>query len=125
MALKIALAAKNSFALYCARDEFICENIEDVVRTYGSQDNVRMIELRDSARLYLISESAWRRGAYARGSFDQIFIVGPEPLGIDFMLELQKCLKGSCVPEEWKWQKWVSQNLRVFAAGSGNGGADE
>lgn len=106
MSLKIALAAKNSFALYCARDEFICENIEDVVRTYGSQDNVRMIELRDSARLYLISESDWRRGAYARGSFDQIFVVGPEPLGIDFMLELQECLKGSCVPEDWQWQKW-------------------
>lgn len=29
------------------------------------------------------------------------------------MLELQECLKGSCVPEEWQWQKWVSPNLQI------------
>lgn len=106
MALKIAMVAKNPFALDRARRSLIHENIEDVVRTYGTESRVCMIELRDGVEVYLISESDWRRGAYARRQVDQIFRVGPEPLGIDFMLELQECLKGSCVPEEWQWQKW-------------------
>lgn len=106
MALTIAMVAKNPFALYRAKEEFVQENIGDVVRLYGTDDRVCMFVLRDGAEIYLVSESDWRRGCYARRSFDQILRVGPEPLGIDFMLELQECLKGSCVPEEWQWQKW-------------------
>lgn len=106
MALKIAMVAKNPFALERARRDLIYENVENVVRTYGTENRVCMIELRDGVEIYFVSESDWRRGSYARQQFDQIFRVGPEPLGIDFMLELQECLKGSCVPEEWQWQKW-------------------
>ena len=106
MALKIAMVAKNPFALYRAKEDFVRENIKDVVRIYGTSDRDCMMELRDGVEIYLVSESDWRRGAYARRQVDQIFRVGPEPLGIDFMLELQECLKGSCVPEEWKWKKW-------------------
>ena len=107
MGLKIALAAKNPFALERARKEFIHEHAADVVRSYGTGERVCMTELRDGTELHLVSETDWRVGSYDRKHFDQIFRVGPEPLGIDFMLELQECLKGSCVPEEWQWQKWA------------------
>ena len=106
MALKIALVATNPFALYRAKEAFIRENIEDVVRIYGTADRDCMVELRDGVEVYLVSETDWRRGAYARRQVDQIFWVAHEALGIDFMLELQECLKGSCVPEEWQWRRW-------------------
>lgn len=106
MALKIALVARNPFALERAKNELVHENIENVVRSYGTETRVCMVEMKDGTEFHLISESDWRRGSYARRQVDQIFRVGPEPLGIDFMLELQECLKGSCVPEEWQWQKW-------------------
>lgn len=106
MALKFAMVAKNPFALYRAKEDFVRENIGDVVRIYGTADRDCMVEMRDGSELYLVSETDWRRGAYARRQFDQIFRVGPEPLGIDFMLELHECLKGSQVLEAWQWQKW-------------------
>lgn len=106
MALKIAMVAKNPFALYRAKQQFVLEHIEDVSRVYGKDEMACMVEMRDGSEIYLVSETDWRRGAYARRQFDQIFRVGPEPLGIDFMLELHECLKGSQVPEEWQWQKW-------------------
>ena len=106
MALKIALAAKNPFALARAKTELIHEMIGEVVRSYGTSERVCMIELRDGSEIYLVSESDWRSGSYDRRQFDQIFRVGAEPLGIDFMLELQECLKGSQVPEDWQWQRW-------------------
>ena len=113
MALKIVMVAKNPFALYRAKEDFVRENIENVVRIYGTSDRDCMMELRDGVEVYLVSESDWRRGSYARQQFDQIFRVGPEPLGIDFMLELQECLKGSCVPEEWQWQKWKEEPVKL------------
>lgn len=106
MALTIAVVAKNPFALYRAKEQFVLEHIEDVSRVYGKDEMACMVEMRDGSEIYLVSETDWRRGAYARRLFDQIFRVGPEALGIDFMLELQECLKNSCVPEEWQWQKW-------------------
>lgn len=106
MALKIAMVAKNPFALYRAKEQFVVENIENVFRLYGTDEMVCMVEMKDGSEIYLVSETDWRRGAYARRQFDQLFRVGPEPLGIDFMLELHECLKESCVPEEWQWQKW-------------------
>lgn len=104
MALKIALAAKNPFALERAKNELVAAH-EGECLVYGFR-NLCEVHMAPDTVVKLISETDWRRGAYCREQFDQIFRVGPEPLGIDFMLELQECLKGSCVPEDWQWQKW-------------------
>lgn len=104
MALKIAMVAKNPFALYRAKEALLTAHSGEA-RAWG-HGSLCEIVLKDDTVVRLISESDWRRGAYCREQFDQIFRVGPEPLGIDFMLELQECLKGSQVPEEWQWQKW-------------------
>lgn len=106
MALKLAIVATNPFALERARKYSWFGDSEEVLRAYGTGNRVCKIIMRDATEVYFVSESDWRRGSYARQQFDQIFRVGPEPLGIDFMLELYECLKGSCVPEEWQWQRW-------------------
>lgn len=110
MSLKIAFVAKNPFALERARKAFIFQNLSDVECSYGTGDRVCMTKMTDGTEIYLVSESDWRVGSYNRKHFDQIFRVGPEPLGIDFMLELQECLKDSCVPEEWQWQRWEGES---------------
>lgn len=104
MALKIALVAKNPFALERARGEFLVAH-KGEAHLWGHGCLCEIV-MDDESVVRLLSESDWRRGSYCREQFDQIFRVGPEPLGIDFMLELSECLKGSCVPEEWQWQKW-------------------
>ena len=105
MALKIAMVATNPFALNRAIEQFVAQNIEDVIAV-GGMGRACQIQLVDGTVVKLLSEADWRRGAYCREPFDQIFWVAHEALGIDFMLELQECLKGSCVPEEWQWQRW-------------------
>lgn len=104
MALTIAMVAKNPFALERAKEAFLGEHKEHA-RPWGHGTCCQIV-MEDGDVIQLLSEADWRRGAYCRECFDQIFRVGPEPLGIDFMLELQECLKVSCVPEEWQWQKW-------------------
>ena len=105
MALKLAIVATNPFALNRAKERFVAQNIEDVIAV-GGMSHACQIQLADGTVVKLLSEADWRRGAYCREQFDQIFWVAHEVLGVDFMLELQECLKGSCVPEEWQWQKW-------------------
>lgn len=104
MALKIALVAKNPFALARAKEAFLLEH-KGEARPWGHGSCCEIV-MNDGVVVRLLSETDWRSGSYCRESFDQIFRAGQEPLGIDFMLELQECLKGSCVPEEWQWQKW-------------------
>lgn len=106
MALKIAMAARNPFVLERVSRELLAAHEGDGVIRWGHSVGC-MIEFKDDGtQVKLVSESDWRRGAYFRESFDQIFRVGEEPLGIDFVLELHECLRGSCVPEAWQWQKW-------------------
>ena len=105
MALTIAMVAKNPFALYRAKEQFVAEHMRDVVAVDGMQEACQ-IRLYDGTVIKLLSESDWRRGICCRADFDQILQVGPEPLGIDFRLELNECLRNSCVPEEYQWQTW-------------------
>ena len=104
MSLKIAMVAKNPFALCRAKEELLAAH-KGEARLWG-HGSLCEIVMKDDTVVRLISESDWRRGAYCRECFDQVFRVGDELLGIDFMLELQECLKGSQVPEEWQWKKW-------------------
>ena len=109
MALSIALVAKNPFSLSRAREAFVQENAEDVLVVSGMKQACQ-IQMRDGCVIKLLSESDWRNNRWCREELDQIFVVGPELLGVDFMLELQECLKGSCVPEAWQWQKWRNKS---------------
>lgn len=88
MALKIALAAKNPFALERAKNELVAAH-EGECLVYGFR-NLCEVHMAPDTVVKLISETDWRLGAYCREQFDQIFRVGPEPLSIDFMLEMQR-----------------------------------
>lgn len=120
MALKIALAAKNPFALERAKNELVAAH-EGECLVYGFR-NLCEVYMAPDTVVKLISETDWRRGAYCREQFDQIFRVGPEPLGIDFMLELQECLKGSCVPERSsRMADWICETCVHYPPSSFDG----
>ena len=106
MALTVAMVGRNPFVLEEARRGILEAHAQDGLVCWGHSTNCRVEFEAGQTVVKFLSESDWRRGAYSREHFDQIFRVGSEPLGIDFMLELQECLKGSCVPERWQWQKW-------------------
>lgn len=105
MALKVAFAAKNSFALTRAKNHFVAEHVRDIVSVFGVSDAC-MIRMSDGSSIYLLTESDYFLNRVMHQTFDQVFEVGGEPLGIDFKLFLQECLSCSCVPEEYQWQKW-------------------
>lgn len=105
MALNIAFVAKTPLALKRARNEFVAEHTKDVVCVWGSADPCR-IDLADGTRIAMLCETEWMRYRNAIDWCDQVFIVGAEPLGADFQLALERSLRGSSVPPEYRWHKW-------------------
>lgn len=103
MGMKIALVAKNPYALDGAKRELLAGHPDAWVWGHGSCCE---IALEPETTVTLLDEVSWRSGRFAPESVDQIFVVDGAALGVGFSLMLQERLRGSQVPEEWQWQKW-------------------
>lgn len=105
MAYKLIFAAKTPLALKRARNEFVAEHTKEVVCVWGSADPCR-IDLADGTEISMICETDWLRCRNVIDGCDQVFAVGAEPLGAEFRLALERALRCSNVPPEYRWQEW-------------------